>query len=157
TTEAGFLRTILDNPDDDTPRLAYADWLEEHGDSARAAFIRAQCRLATLDEDDPARLPLLRDQDRYMPQAPAALAPQKRLPWLPRTPSWPTVGLGFERGFLARVTTTATSFLDKAEALMQAAPVQHARLTSAKRTLLGLARCPALRRLRSLELDRVGS
>jgi uncharacterized protein (TIGR02996 family) len=156
TIEAGLLRTIIDDPDDDTPRLVYADWLEENNRVEQATFIRAQCRLATLDEDDPARLPLLRDEARYLPQALAALAPKKRLAWLPRTPSEPTPGLGFERGFLARVTTTATSFLDKAEALMQAAPVQHARLTNAKRALAGLARCPALRRLRSLEVDRVG-
>src|SRR5262245_50202513 len=26
-----FLDAIFDNPEDDTPRLVYADWLEEHG------------------------------------------------------------------------------------------------------------------------------
>ena len=43
---AALLRTVLDHPDDDTPRLVYADWLEEHGDPARAEFIRLQCRIA---------------------------------------------------------------------------------------------------------------
>jgi uncharacterized protein (TIGR02996 family) len=33
---------IRANPDDDTPRLVYADWLQEHGDEARAEFIRVQ-------------------------------------------------------------------------------------------------------------------
>jgi uncharacterized protein (TIGR02996 family) len=33
---AGALRYILANPEDDAPRLVYADWLEEHGDGARA-------------------------------------------------------------------------------------------------------------------------
>jgi uncharacterized protein (TIGR02996 family) len=41
-----LLAEILANPDDDAPRLIYADWLEEHGDPDRAAFIRAQVRLA---------------------------------------------------------------------------------------------------------------
>jgi uncharacterized protein (TIGR02996 family) len=41
-----FLRDIKANPDDDTPRFILADWLEEHGDTVRAArgeFLRLQC------------------------------------------------------------------------------------------------------------------
>ncbi|HVK11359.1 MAG TPA: TIGR02996 domain-containing protein [Gemmataceae bacterium] len=41
-----FLATIRAAPDDDAPRLVYADWLDEHGDGARAEFIRVQCELA---------------------------------------------------------------------------------------------------------------
>ncbi|WP_439625976.1 TIGR02996 domain-containing protein [Gemmata sp.] len=44
--EAGFLAAICAAPDDDTPRLVYADWLQERGDEARAEFIRVQCELA---------------------------------------------------------------------------------------------------------------
>lgn len=43
-----FIRTILDSPDDDGPRLVYADWLEECGETDRAEFIRVQCELAKL-------------------------------------------------------------------------------------------------------------
>jgi uncharacterized protein (TIGR02996 family) len=46
-----FLRDIKDHPDDDTPRLVLADWLEEHGDP-RGEFVRVQCQLARLREDD---------------------------------------------------------------------------------------------------------
>jgi uncharacterized protein (TIGR02996 family) len=42
---------IRANPLDDTPRLVYADWLQEHGDEARAEFIRVQCALAKLGTD----------------------------------------------------------------------------------------------------------
>jgi uncharacterized protein (TIGR02996 family) len=42
----GFLRDIIERPDDDTPRLVYADWLQDHGETARAEFIRLQCGLA---------------------------------------------------------------------------------------------------------------
>ena len=38
-----FLDAIFDNPDDDTPRLVYADWLQEHGQENYAQFIRLQC------------------------------------------------------------------------------------------------------------------
>ncbi len=37
-----LLAAIRAHPDEDTPRLAYADWLEENGDGKRAAFIRAE-------------------------------------------------------------------------------------------------------------------
>lgn len=37
-----LLRTILENPEDDAPRLIIADFIEEHGDQERAEFIRLQ-------------------------------------------------------------------------------------------------------------------
>jgi uncharacterized protein (TIGR02996 family) len=43
-----LMAAIVANPDEDTPRLALADWLQEHGDThdqARAEFIRLQCGL----------------------------------------------------------------------------------------------------------------
>jgi uncharacterized protein (TIGR02996 family) len=45
-----FLQAILDAPADDTPRLVYADWLEEHGQPDRGEFIRVQCALARLPD-----------------------------------------------------------------------------------------------------------
>jgi uncharacterized protein (TIGR02996 family) len=46
-TEAALLRAIADYPDEDTPRLAYADFLDEQGGetaAARAEYIRIQIR-----------------------------------------------------------------------------------------------------------------
>ncbi|MBX9580439.1 MAG: TIGR02996 domain-containing protein [Gemmataceae bacterium] len=43
-----FLRAIFDAPDDDTPRLVYADFLEENGLPDRAELIRVQCDLARI-------------------------------------------------------------------------------------------------------------
>src|SRR5436309_12097359 len=51
--EEAFLRDIIEHPDDDVPRLVYAEWLDEHGDPARAEFIRLQCRL---DREDASSL-----------------------------------------------------------------------------------------------------
>src|SRR4051794_1869690 len=60
--EIALLAAIRANPDEDTPRLVYADWLDEHacGDSAasneaRAEFIRAQCEFARVEDADPDR------------------------------------------------------------------------------------------------------
>src|SRR4051794_10588190 len=41
-----LLQGCKDAPDDDAPRLVLADWLEEHGESDRAEFVRLSVRLA---------------------------------------------------------------------------------------------------------------
>lgn len=46
TERQAFIRAIFDEPDEDGPRLVFADWLDEHGDAARAEFIRVQCERA---------------------------------------------------------------------------------------------------------------
>ncbi len=50
--EAAFLRAILDDTADNVARLAYADWLEEHGRYVRARFIRDQIAGRTGLHDD---------------------------------------------------------------------------------------------------------
>jgi uncharacterized protein (TIGR02996 family) len=55
TPDDAFLADIIANADDDAPRLVYADWLEDHGQPDRAAFVRVQCQLARLPEDDALR------------------------------------------------------------------------------------------------------
>ena len=49
-TEKGLLRKILDVPFDNTPRLVYADYLDENGQEERAEFIRVQCDILQLYE-----------------------------------------------------------------------------------------------------------
>jgi uncharacterized protein (TIGR02996 family) len=44
-----FLHDSKENPDDDTPRLILADWLEDHGDE-RGLFVRLQCQRAKAEE-----------------------------------------------------------------------------------------------------------
>jgi len=44
--DEALLAAVLARPDEDLPRLAYADWLEEHDQSERAEFIRVQIELA---------------------------------------------------------------------------------------------------------------
>lgn len=57
TILAALERSVLASPDEDTPRLLYADRLDELAEpgspeAGRAAFIRAQCDLARLNEWD---------------------------------------------------------------------------------------------------------
>ena len=50
TDAVALLVAIRAAPDDDAPRLVYADWLDEHGQPERAEFIRVQCELARTDD-----------------------------------------------------------------------------------------------------------
>ncbi len=55
TDRDALIAAIHAAPDDDTPRLVYADWLEERGgvdDVLRARFIRMQCESARLEPGD---------------------------------------------------------------------------------------------------------
>jgi uncharacterized protein (TIGR02996 family) len=60
-----FLQEIKSNPDDDTPRLVLADWLQEHGDpleAARGEMLRIQVLLQQLHSSDPRQAALRRRQ-----------------------------------------------------------------------------------------------
>jgi uncharacterized protein (TIGR02996 family) len=85
-----FLRAIFDAPDDDTPRLVYADFLQENGEEDRAAFIRWQCDDAT--NDRPTRDGWSRGfrTDAVIEVHPAALADTRALrEWVLRhAPHW---------------------------------------------------------------------
>jgi len=47
----GLLQAIVDAPDDDAPRLIYADWLDDQGEALRAEFIRLHCRWGQFCEE----------------------------------------------------------------------------------------------------------
>ena len=47
-----LLRAVAAAPGDDTPRLAFADWLDEHGQHPQATFIRLQIELDRADPGD---------------------------------------------------------------------------------------------------------
>jgi uncharacterized protein (TIGR02996 family) len=56
-----FLREIKEHPDDDTPRLVFADWLQEYGtpdEADRGELLRLQVLRHQLPEDDPRHDPL---------------------------------------------------------------------------------------------------
>jgi uncharacterized protein (TIGR02996 family) len=49
--EAAFLDALAANPADDTARLVYADWLDEHGEPAKAEYLRLVVALARVETD----------------------------------------------------------------------------------------------------------
>ena len=59
--DSSFVQVIALNPDDDGPRLLYADYLDEKGtveSAARAEFIRVQCALAAISGEPDNQAPL---------------------------------------------------------------------------------------------------
>jgi uncharacterized protein (TIGR02996 family) len=142
-TEAALLRAIQEAPDDDAPRLIYADWLEERGDAERAEFIRVQCALARMDEYDDRRPALeARERELWTAHGKAWSAPLRPF----------SRKFDFRRGFPDEVLVPAKAFLDHAEKVFSAAPVFSVRLRSAKEHVEALAGCRWLERLSSFSL-----
>ena len=49
--EAAFLEVLKANSADDTTRLVYADWLDEHGEPAKAEYLRLITQLPLIGDD----------------------------------------------------------------------------------------------------------
>jgi uncharacterized protein (TIGR02996 family) len=96
--DRAFLDDIQAHPDDDAPRLIYADWLADNGNPARAEFIRVQIERARLDEDDPAQDELERREHRLLREHPE---------WLAGLPKWAQTSATFRRGFIEAISGAA--------------------------------------------------
>lgn len=116
-----FIASIQDAPEDDVPRLVFADWLEENGESARAEFIRVQCELARLPTFD-TRYPEL-----HLRQL--ELLAEHEVDWLgewaERLVRWE-----FRRGLLHAITITPQPFVKQGEELFLDHPVQRVALVN---------------------------
>src|SRR4051794_26810457 len=107
-----FLQSIIESPEDDAPRLVYADWLEERGDAARAEFIRVQCQRAGMDEEDPRQVGLLIRE--------RALLKEHSRRWVGRLSDF-TQHCEFRRGFVEQIDIGWQEFLTHATDIFAAA------------------------------------
>ena len=166
-----FLEAILDAPDDDAPRLLYADWLDEHGNADRAEFIRVQCAAERLPQADPRRRPLMerarvllrarqREWDRPLLDAAGCRPPSRRwMAWLldlprPKRTYPPLYDWTYRRGFIDSIDVAMRAFLDRADAFFRTAPLREVVFESgAAASVDALVAMPHLRRLRRLELS----
>jgi uncharacterized protein (TIGR02996 family) len=100
-----LLRTVCESPDDDAPRLIYADWLDDSGDTsrvARAEFIRLQIRLEGITAGDPMKAVFERRAWQVLhDHNPAWLRPMGMKLW----------GVRYRRGFIERATTRSDFIL----------------------------------------------
>lgn len=146
--EAAFLEDVIANPDDDGPRLVYADWLEDHGQAERAEFIRVQIALARMDPAAPGREALLvRERELLSVHAIAWAEPLRGL-----VSEW-----RFERGFIEHVQMEQPvnqDGLERLPDLFRLAPVRALALAGycAQTVPALLANEPVLTRLRYLDL-----
>lgn len=114
-----FLRTICDHPDDDGPRLVFADWLEEQGDPL-AERIRLQVERHRVHVETPQENKLKRQlTDRADELQSAYAALRESLPQLEGIEWGPT-----HRGFIRTIRVdSAARFLESAAAIFAAAPI----------------------------------
>ncbi len=136
--KAAFLAEIIVHPDDDAPRLIYADYLDEHGESEHAAFIRVQIELAhAIPEEMPERIAELRRRELEL------LAEDGRLCGAFHCYFSTPEGQGFwldddcfhavwHRGFIESVNCTCAAWLAHGPGVVRAAPVKTVRLLDRK-------------------------
>jgi uncharacterized protein (TIGR02996 family) len=96
--EAALLAAIIAHPDEDTPRLMYADWLTEHGQPERAEFIRLQCAVAA-DEAAEERVLELEERNRGK--------------WLLGLPQFSGARWAFRRGLPEHLDVATEPFMER--------------------------------------------
>jgi uncharacterized protein (TIGR02996 family) len=138
--QAAFLQAIAARHEDDSPRLIYADWLEERGDP-RGTFVRLQCTLERIPSDDPRRPDLEDEVDRLL----AAHQDEWAAPFQGVTHGW-----RFRRGLVEWVEADGEAFLNHAAAWFAASPLRGVKLRLPPALMPELAACPYLGRLESL-------
>jgi uncharacterized protein (TIGR02996 family) len=122
--ERALLAAIIAHPDEDTPRLMYADWLQEHDRPERAEFIRLSIRLANLRHGDPK---FETDEARLLEQFQALVEGrigkwerEFALSFTANSDLW----FGFRRGLVEEVRCSVRYFLKIANHLFLDAPLR---------------------------------
>jgi uncharacterized protein (TIGR02996 family) len=156
--QEGLLQGILESPNDDAPRLVYADWLEEQGQDARADFIRVQCELYHLPSE-------ARRERNKLEKREQLLLRDQRDTWL--APLRPALGGSepkFERGFIQEICVDLGALSDAEVARVAGDPelvllpwlAQHRRLRGVgwePAWMRLLAACPRLSGLTCLDFS----
>jgi uncharacterized protein (TIGR02996 family) len=73
-----LIQTFIDNPEDDLPRLVFADWQEEHGQIAHAELIRVQCALAVPPTRKDYNRTRLMDREKKLLRSPELRVPLRK-------------------------------------------------------------------------------
>jgi uncharacterized protein (TIGR02996 family) len=151
--QAALLAAIVAQPEEDTPRLVYADWLQEHGDEEQAQFIRESLQIEWLaDYEDEAR-------ERMVRRLQASEMSKGRL-WL-KPFEIVRAELIYDRGMVEGVVYARfDDFCIEADTLFAHVPVRDLTIHNfmspthdARDAFLKLAEMPALLALRALRLS----
>lgn len=158
-TEAdAFLADIIEHPADDTPRLIFADWLEDNGDGERAEFIRASIATHKAPTQPHNRVMTWREYNRLADRARELLLCNWR-EWTPRlspdksfelilSKKWAFMGtpaVEFARGFISLVHCSLAAWLEHGPALVRRQPVERVELPGVIRlTMSPIVSCPTI-------------
>jgi uncharacterized protein (TIGR02996 family) len=143
--DRAFLDDVAAHPEDDGPRLVYADWLDDNGQPHRAELIRIQCRLATMGENDPERLDLeYREADLLCVHA---------RQWEAALPAWVLGQYAFRRGFPDRISLTASELLRSGPTVFAAAPATALSIRNLVAKVPQVAACPLLGRVTAVNFE----
>lgn len=151
TDRDAFLRAIRDTPADDTPRLVFADWLDDHGDPEWAELIRVQVELEPIHEelDNPRRRELAdRETELLAVHADRWLGPVHDI-----AAEYPAYGPVFRRGLPESVSLSLDTFLARGGELFAACPtVREVCVYGVAGRGAELAACPHLAHVETLEI-----
>ncbi|HJZ59491.1 MAG TPA: TIGR02996 domain-containing protein [Gemmataceae bacterium] len=147
-----FLRAIRASPGDDTARLAFADWLDEHGEPEQAEFIRVQLELDPVRDrlEDLRTRELIRreevlEQDKHTPRFGAAFECDDRLMY--------PEGIGFRGGLPDWLCVSLETLLTRGEQLFAAYPtLRELAVFDIQGRGAELAACPLLAKADVLEV-----
>lgn len=141
-----LFQSVLQRPDDDAPRLAYADACAVAGDHERAEFIRLQLDTTT-------RMRAGRDDAWELDGRARSLLDVHRDAWA-RAIGARVEWCGFYRGFVEAIQLDAAKFLACADELYQLAPIRRLILTGVSHVVDALFSSPHLARIVSLSVAR---
>lgn len=146
--EQGLLNDIIANPDDDVPRLIYADWLEDRrdgtrGDGTRAEFIRVSCRAAALPKG-PEKTRLKKESEQLL----LGNAQKWVAPLVRRHCSF----VYHVRGLPEHVVIPAARLLRHQDEIFAAAPIRSVELTGVEGQIQALAESPYLCRIAKIKI-----
>ena len=140
-----LLEDVLSSPDEDAPRLAYADACEDRGDEIRARFIRLQIEAIhkKIENHPTSYEPALSAYELIDVHGPAwASSIRERV-----------ASYSFYRGFVESIKIDASKFLDSAPELYSLAPVRKLVLTGVRQVAERLFSSPHLERIVSLHME----
>jgi uncharacterized protein (TIGR02996 family) len=142
--EAAFIQTIREHPDDDGPRLVYADWLEERGECDRAEFIRVQIELARGVKNG--------HRQQELKEREAKLLNKHERQWI-RSAAKGIRGSVFRRGMLESIEIPVTALRSAESSLFKRAPILQLKLRTLDDDVGELTGCAALAMVRHLDLS----
>jgi uncharacterized protein (TIGR02996 family) len=143
-----FLAAIHDAPDDDAPRLIFADWLDEHGESDRAEFIRLQVEMRREREQNAQLTPrleelFLRSKECF------------RRPWAEAGRKLGAAAIAaYSRGFPDALAMPAKDFVKQGRAMSNwLGPQTRVKFWNCRKAMAAVADSPSLQFVSKLEFS----